>query len=43
MRAKARSAGVPFDAYRAAVNTPVRTWDLGATQARVAAKSASGI
>lgn len=43
MRAKARSAGVPFDAYRAAVNTPVRTWDLGATHARVAAKSASGI
>ncbi|MFT3724244.1 MAG: hypothetical protein QM773_11705 [Hyphomonadaceae bacterium] len=43
MRAKARSAGVPFDAYRSAVNTPVRTWDLGATQAQAASKAASGI
>lgn len=29
MRIKADNAGVPFDAYRAAVNTPVRSWDLG--------------
>jgi len=37
MRAKANSAGIPYDVYRAAVNTPVRTWDLGpAPQARLA-------
>ncbi len=42
MRAKAWSAGVPFDSYRAAVNTPVHAWDIGVTQARVATKSASG-
>jgi hypothetical protein len=29
MRAKARASGIPFDAYRAAVNTPVRTFDIG--------------
>ncbi len=29
MRVKAQQNGVPFDAYRAAVNTPVRTWDIG--------------
>ncbi|MDP3495520.1 MAG: hypothetical protein Q8R82_20630 [Hyphomonadaceae bacterium] len=29
MRAKARQSGIPFDAYRAAVNTPARTWDIG--------------
>lgn len=34
MRIKARQAGIPFDAYRAAVNTPARTWDIG-PQARV--------
>ncbi len=36
MRARARQAGIPFDAYRASVNTPVRTWDIGPTQARLA-------
>lgn len=35
MRIKARQNGIPFDAYRAAVNTPARTWDIGpASQAR---------
>jgi hypothetical protein len=29
MRVKALQAGIPFDEYRMAVNTPVRTWDLG--------------
>lgn len=29
MKVKSYRAGIPFDAYRAAVNTPVRTWDLG--------------
>jgi hypothetical protein len=28
MRVKARLNGIAFDAYRAAVNTPVRTWDI---------------
>ena len=28
MRVKARQNGIPFDAYRAAVETPVRTWDI---------------
>lgn len=28
MRIKARKSGIPFDAYRAAVNTPARTWDI---------------
>lgn len=35
MRIKARQNGIPFDAYRAAVNTPARTWDIG-PQARAA-------
>lgn len=29
MRVKANQNGIPFDAYRAAVNTPARTWDIG--------------
>jgi hypothetical protein len=29
MRVKARLAGIPFDDYRAAVNTPFRSWDIG--------------
>jgi hypothetical protein len=29
MRIKAIQAGIPFDDYRAAVNTPVRSWDIG--------------
>jgi hypothetical protein len=38
MRAKAQRAGIPFDAYRAAVNTPARTWDIGpAAQPQLAA------
>lgn len=28
MRMKARKNGIPFDAYRAAVKTPARTWDI---------------
>src|SRR5262249_19200884 len=28
MRAKALAAGIPYDAYRSAVNTPVRTLDI---------------
>lgn len=37
MRVKALRAGIPFDAYRSAVATPVRTWDIGpSTQARLA-------
>ena len=28
MRVKARRNGIPFDAYRAAVKTPARTWDI---------------
>lgn len=36
MRTRARQAGIPFDAYRAAVNTPVRTWDIGPAQAGLA-------
>lgn len=34
MRVKARQNGIPFDAYRAAVNTPVRTWDISAETVR---------
>jgi hypothetical protein len=29
VRVKALQNGIPFDAYRAAVNTPIRTWDIG--------------
>jgi hypothetical protein len=29
MRMKAVGAGIPFDEYRSAVDTPMRTWDLG--------------
>ena len=29
MRVKARLAGIPLDDYRAAVNTPFRSWDIG--------------
>lgn len=28
MRIKAKQAGIPYDAYRSEVNTPVRSWDL---------------
>jgi len=28
MRVKAKQNGIPFDQYRAAVETPVRTWDI---------------
>lgn len=28
MRVKANQNGIPFDAYRSAVDTPVRTWDI---------------
>lgn len=28
MRIKAKQKGIPFDAYRSAVDTPVRTWDI---------------
>lgn len=30
MRVKAKQNGIPFDEYRAAVATPVRTWDITA-------------
>jgi hypothetical protein len=36
MRVKARQNGIPFDAYRAAVTTPVRTWDIDPNQVRTA-------
>ena len=28
MRVKAKQSGIPFDEYRSAVDTPVRTWDI---------------
>lgn len=28
MKIKANAAGIPFDEYRSAVNTPVRSWDI---------------
>lgn len=37
MRVKALRAGIPFDAYRANVDTPVRSWDLGPVESSVAA------
>ena len=40
MRIKARQSGIPFDAYRAAVNTPARTWDIGPAPQSKAAKAA---
>ena len=36
MRIKAKQAGIPFDEYRSAVNTPVRTWDLEPVGTRTA-------
>ncbi len=30
MRVKANNAGIPYDAYRAAVDTPVRSWEIEA-------------
>lgn len=41
MRIKSRQNGIPFDAYRAAVNTPARTWDIGPTTPDKAATIAS--
>ena len=41
MRIKARQNGIPFDAYRAAVNTPARTWDIGPVTVEKATKIAS--
>ena len=41
MRIKARQNGIPFDAYRAAVNTPARTWDIGPATVDKAATIAS--
>ncbi len=37
MRVKAELAGIPFEAYRSAVKTPVRGWDLAPTPQAVAA------
>ncbi len=34
MRVKAKQHGIPFDEYRAAVDTPVRTWDIMAGNGR---------
>jgi hypothetical protein len=42
MRIKARQAGIPFDAYRSAVNTPVRTWDLAPVEAATAISADAG-
>ena len=36
MRIKAMQAGIPFDQYRSAVNTPVRTWDLAPLEPQTA-------
>ena len=41
MRIKAKQAGIPFDEYRSAVNTPVRTWDLAPVEIRVTPAVAS--
>ncbi|HEY7797562.1 MAG TPA: hypothetical protein VIA80_02260 [Hyphomonadaceae bacterium] len=41
MRIKAKQAGIPFDEYRSAVNTPVRTWDLEPAGTRNPPESAS--
>ena len=41
MRIKATQAGIPFDEYRSAVNTPVRTWDLAPVENRAAPAAAS--
>ncbi len=41
MRIKARQHGIPFDAYRAAVNTPARTWDIAPATVDKAATIAS--
>jgi hypothetical protein len=43
MRIKARQNGIPFDAYRAAVNTPARTWDIGPSPQATATKGARPI
>ena len=42
MRIKAGQAGIPFDEYRSAVNTPVRTWDLAPAGAASALSLDSG-
>lgn len=42
MRIKAKQAGIPYDEYRSAVNTPVRTWDLAPVEATIAAPANSG-
>ena len=42
MRIKATQAGIPFDQYRSAVNTPVRTWDLAPLEAATAAPADAG-
>ncbi len=34
MRVKAKQNGIPFDEYRSAVETPVRTWDISAEASR---------
>jgi len=39
MRIKADQNGIPFDTYRAAVNTPARTWDIGPASEAKAAKA----
>ncbi len=33
MRVKANRAGIPYDAYRSAVDTPVRSWDIEPVEA----------
>jgi hypothetical protein len=42
MRIKSKQAGIPFDEYRSAVNTPVRTWDLEPVEAKGTASANAG-
>jgi hypothetical protein len=42
MRIKARQAGIPYDAYRSAVKTPVRSWDLEPLETRSAPAATGG-
>lgn len=42
MRVKAQRAGIPFEEYRSAVNTPARTWDLAPAGASGTPSPAAG-
>ena len=41
MRIKAQQAGIPYDEYRSAVDTPVRTWDLAPLETQTAPAAVS--